>query len=459
MCVMSNQADGALKRLQSLTRRLPSGERTVRTRKVPQDIATAEFQWLHLEPDDEQAYQEAEAALLNDLRFEYLDQRAAADALWRFTCQCVADRAADHVTPFIRQRAREILELVCYLPVEHLQAEAETDIAGLRLLPTTSNEIPRNGRGFELDPPVRSVAAVRVSGTSLERMADRARVAAERGLRVLRIALRADRGVHDDQLRFGLGEAYAFDDRLSGWARRPGAPIPLALAASSAELVRSQPVAALSAVPRNRLERKAELAVRWMERSMLATEPLVRLLYLFFALESLLGDRQEGEKAGLIALRRAMLSHVMGQGFTHPSQTYHLYDKVRSAAVHGSEPPEVSEADVRLFAWDVREALGEYLRYGQQHGFTRQSHLLAALDNDPDRPRLIEWIRDNGGDMWDKVPRQDRPGDGRRGRREQHMRTGFCRMRAQIGYPAYVRAGHGMVGVSHGKEKVGDGPV
>lgn len=136
---------------------------------------------------------------------------------------------------------------------------------------------------------------------------------------------------------------------------------------------------------------------------MFATEPLVRLLYLFFALESLLGDTGESQKAGLIALRRAMLSHAMGRGFTHPSRAYGLYEKVRSAAVHGSEPrPDVSEADVRLFAGDVREALDEYLRYGQEQGLTRQSQLVAALDSHPDRPRLIEWIRGYGGDMWDK---------------------------------------------------------
>jgi hypothetical protein len=70
--------------------------------------------------------------------------------------------------------------------------------------------------------------------------------------------------------------------------------------------------------------------------------------------------------------------------------------------VHGSQPPEVSEEDVRLFAADVREALDEYLRYGQEQGFTRQSLLVAALDGHPERPRMIEWIRENGGDMWDK---------------------------------------------------------
>jgi hypothetical protein len=67
----------------------------------------------------------------------------------------------------------------------------------------------------------------------------------------------------------------------------------------------------------------------------------------------------------------------------HPSRTYWLYEKVRSAAVYGSEPPEVSGDDVDRFAWDVREALDDYLRYGQDHGFMRQSQLVEALDHHP----------------------------------------------------------------------------
>jgi hypothetical protein len=402
---MSNQVDGvthALTQLQALTRRPFSGGRTVRTGRVPDDLATDSFRQLSLEPDEEQAYQEALAVVLADPRFEYLDQRGAADLLWRFVCLCNIDRKHDHVPRFVEQHAREVLDLTCYLPVEHLAVEAETETAGLRLLPTESDEVPRQGRGFALDPPVGCVVAIRVSGTSYERMAERARAVAAHGLRVLRVALRASISIHDDQLRFGLGEAYAFDDHLSGWARRPGSAFTLKLATSGTDLARSQLVAELQAAPRNKLERKADLAARWMERAMLATEPLIRLLYLFFALESLLGDTGESQKAGLIALRRAMLSQAMGQGFTHPSRAYWLYEKVRSAAVHGSEPPEVSEADVRLFAGDVREALDEYLRYGQQQGFTRQSQLVAALDSHPDRPLLIEWIRGYGGGMWDK---------------------------------------------------------
>jgi hypothetical protein len=423
MCSMSSQAGDVtrtLRKLQGLVRQPRSGVATARSGKVPDDIATADFRWLYLGPEAGQAYREALAAVLGDLRLEHLGQDGAEEALWRFACQCGADRATDHAGPFVREHARDVLDVVCYLTVEQLNVETETiTAAGLRLLPTASEEVPRFRGRLVPAPPVGCVAAVRVSGTSYERMAERARAAGEHGLRVLRIALRAERGIHDDQLRFGLGEAYAFDDQLSGWARRPGSAFPLTLVGSGGELAGSQAVAALPYVPGSRLERKAGRAVRWIERAMLATEPLDRLLYLFFALETLLGDKGEGEKAGLVTLRRAVLGNVMGPGFTHPSGTYRLYDEVRSAAVHGSEPPEVTEAEVRLFASDVREALDQYLRYAREHGLTRQGQLLDALDSHPDRPQIIQWIRDNGGDMWDKyldkISPETAPGDGANG--------------------------------------------
>jgi hypothetical protein len=208
-----------------------------------------------LDPEQEQAYQEAQASIVGDLRFEYLDQRAASEALWRLVCRCVADRTTDYVGSWVKEHAREILDRVCYLPVEHLQIESAVDIAGLRLLPTASDELPPKEHGFVLDPPVRCVVAVRVSGTNYTQMAGRARVIAEHGLRVLRVALRTNRGAHDDQLRFGLRESCAFDDRASGWERHPGAPIPLSIATGDAQRVSSQLVAALPPVPRNQFDR------------------------------------------------------------------------------------------------------------------------------------------------------------------------------------------------------------
>src|SRR5260370_41372164 len=97
-----------------------------------------------------------------------------------------------------------------------------------------------------------------------------------------------------------------------------------------------------------------------------------------------------------------MLGEAVGRGFVYPSGTYWLYDKVRSAAVHGGEPPAITDDEVGHFAWDVREALADYLRVGKDHGFTWQSQLVDALDHHLDWPQLIAWLRVNGGDMWTK---------------------------------------------------------
>jgi hypothetical protein len=388
-----------LKRLQGLIRRPPGGDRTARSGRVPADIATEKFQMLYLLPDVEEAYQEALDILLVDPRFEHFDGRkAAGEAVWRFLCLCYADRTHDHVTQFISEHAREPVQATCYLPIEHLSAKTTIEVTGLRLLPTTDEAVPLPRGRFALDPPVGCVVAVPVTGTSYARMADRARGRAEHGLRLLRIALRGR--THPRQLRFTLSGAYAFDEQIQGWDLRPEAAYSLTLVPALVDHVHGQPVGALPPVPRNKLERKADLAARWMERASLATEPLIRLLYLFFALEALLGDTGEGQKAGLIALRRAVLGEALGRGFVHPSGTYWLYDKARSAAVHGSEPPEISDDEASKFAWDVQEALADYLNYAKKNGFTRQSQLTDALDHHPDRPQLIAWLRAYGGDMW-----------------------------------------------------------
>ena len=70
---------------------------------------------------------------------------------------------------------------------------------------------------------------------------------------------------------------------------------------------------------------------------------LEELLYLFFALEAMLGDKSEGLKAPALAVRRAIRGLVTRDGFIHPARTYLLYDEVRSAAVHGEEPPEIGQ--------------------------------------------------------------------------------------------------------------------
>src|SRR5260221_1788361 len=98
-----------------------------------------------------------------------------------------------------------------------------------------------------------------------------------------------------------------------------------------------------------------------MNRPLLPPEPLVQLLYLFFALEALLGDKAEGLKAPLLAYRRAILGEAAGHGFTHPSVTFVLYEDVRSAAVHGGEVPEGTDEVVQNFAAGLPVAPNEEL--------------------------------------------------------------------------------------------------
>src|SRR5262249_11688312 len=146
---------------------------------------------------------------------------------------------------------------------------------------------------FSIEFPIGSVAAVAVRGTSHERMAQRAEVVASHALRVLRVALREEMGIHDRQLRFRLGTAYAFDGRVAGWTQREDTAYELEVGGDLVERALARPVARMPAEPTNDLQRKANLALRWMERAWFATEPLVALLYLFFALEALLGDKSE----------------------------------------------------------------------------------------------------------------------------------------------------------------------
>jgi hypothetical protein len=214
------------------------------------------------------------------------------------------------------------------------------------------------------------------------------------------VALRQHRGINDWQLRFRLSGDYAFSNHGGGWSARPDSAWELGLRPELVELAMSQPVAGLPLEPSTDIERKADVAIRWLERARFASEPIIAMLYLFFGLEALLGDTSEGLKAPALAFRQAMLSHVVAQGFTHPNETFFLYDQIRSGAVHGEDVPSVFPDDVRRFDWAVRTTLNEYLTYAKAEGFTRRSRLVKGLEAHPDRPKLMSWLRTNGGDAW-----------------------------------------------------------
>jgi hypothetical protein len=272
-------------------------------------------------------------------------------------------------------------------------------------MPVDDPDVPTESVWFDLSKPIGSVASVPASGTEYEPMKDRAAKLVDHSLRVLRVALREHNVVPDELLRFRRGTSYSFGGRIAGARRRPGEGWNLDLSDDLVSLAASQPVSAIEVEPASDVRRQAHLALRWIERGMFAADPLESLLFYFFALEALLGRKSEGLKTPGLTFRRAMLSVAIRGEFSDPDRIYYLYETVRSAAVHGAEPLEVSSQEAKRFAWDVRHALNEYLEYADTKGFKKRGRLLAALDKHPERQELVEWLRANSREpSWEDFP-------------------------------------------------------
>jgi hypothetical protein len=208
--------------------------------------------------------------------------------------------------------------------------------------------------------------------------------------------------VNPSQLRFRIGIGYAFDNRAQGWNRRDDQAYDLTLNEQIAQNLLSHPAMSVPISERSDVEDKAALAMGWMERACLSGDDLIAMLYRFFALEALLGDKSEGLKAHGLAFREMMLSHIIEGSFRPPNATFLDYDQIRSVAVHGGQAPDVSHNVTARFDRAVRDALINYLALARQQGFSKRGKLLTFLDRHPDKPKLLTWIRNYGGSDWDK---------------------------------------------------------
>jgi hypothetical protein len=372
---------------------------------LPADLASDEAKTVYFFRDEVEAADEATAALLGDLRFEHLDH--AEDKVRRFMAECWADRSTDHVTLFVASHSAEVRKATCFIPVEFLSVTSVREFPGVRLLPVDDPQIPRPTPGLILEKPTGCVAAVEVEGSSFTRMADRARDRVRFLLRAVRIA--ESGRVHDFQLVFRIGIGYAFDDHLQGWNRRSDDAYELTLTEQGVKELLGHPALSVPMSGRSDIEEKAALAMDWMERACLTGDNLVAMLYRFFALEALLGDKSEGLKAHGLAFREMMLSHIVEGGFRHPNATFFYYDQIRSVAVHGGQAPDVPRKVAAQFEWAVRDALGNYLALARQQGFTERGKLLQFLGQHPDKPELLTWIRDYGGPDWNKFLESEMP--------------------------------------------------
>lgn len=398
--VPRNVAEAALQRLQHQMRSPHAQDSGVFPKGIamPAELVSEKGDVLRLSRADDDALQDAVAAVRQDLRFEYM--RDPDKVVERFAVECWAHRDADLVPEFVRVRGRVPRPRRCYMPVQHLSVEAETEVFGIRLLPVAHPDLPVLDRAFGVDGEIGSVASVEVAGTNLGLMATRATLKTEHALRVLRVALRAHPGINDMQLRFTLGTTYVFEDGRGGWRVRADSSAGLGLDAKLMDLASGQAVTAVPSEPTTRVHRSADLALGWIERAQLTGDPLVALLFQFFALEAILGDESESQKAMPLAFRQALLDVDRTGGFSDPDRTWLLYDKVRSAAVHGSTSPTIDRSVLVTFAWSVRQSLNQFLELSHERGFERRSKVLDYLRRHPQRDALLSWLQANGPVEW-----------------------------------------------------------
>jgi hypothetical protein len=126
-----------------------------------------------------------------------------------------------------------------------------------------------------------------------------------------------------------------FSDSASGWSAAADRAWGYELSKDALKLASPPLVSSLPATGGSDVEQAANRALRWFEQAQLAVGPLIELLFLFFALEALIGDT-EREKGRRLAIRRAVLGSKTTGHFTHPRRTYLYYGRVRSTAVHGA---------------------------------------------------------------------------------------------------------------------------
>lgn len=358
--------------------------------QVPDDLATKDAPMLHLTPADSEALVRLRSLLPEDQRFEHMDKSTLEAATWRFVCLAHFKREENHVEAFCAEHAREPMRLTCFFPVEDLTAADEIEAYGVRFIPADKASLPPV---FGPGPRATMASVIAVdncTGTDHAKIALRAREPALHALRILRAVLREEHFVHDRQLRFRLGESTWFSDGASIWASRPEQGWPFELSEAA---LRRDPPPAVSALPldaTNSIERSANRALRWWEQAQLAVDPIMELLLLTFALEAILGRKSDQLKARNLAIRRAILGHKITGNFTHPARFYLVYDRVRSVAVHGGEPPRVDADLVNAVAWDVRRALNEFLDFARAEGYVKRTRVLAALDSDPGVAELVE---------------------------------------------------------------------
>lgn len=366
--------------------------------RLPDDLATEEWRGITISGDEVDRFEDAEKALEADPRFEYLRDRhrQLTDAVWQFVFRAVLYSSADHIDWFLREYERVARTERCFMTVDFLGVSEPLELRGVTLLPLGHEDIPDQ---LNTARPCKSVAVTEVVGTSGKLMGRRARVRANDALRVLRVGLREERSIHPRQLHFHLGSWMAFES--GGWGGgSTRSPFELELGRGELDRALAQPLGRLLDPEDREIDRKALIALEWLERSLMTPDAVIATLYAFFALEAIVGDKSEGKKAKNVAFMMTMLGHAAEGHFKAPWVIEGLYEEVRSTAVHGGEVPVVPGRELESFQWSVRRALNQFLEFADAQALDRTHDVRQALLHHPDAHEAVGWLREMDA-TWD----------------------------------------------------------
>lgn len=394
-----------LRKLQHSARqsRVP-GSLSRMTWRLPDDLSTDENSHISLHDGEFDLVSELVAELVHDLRFEYLKESDSKAAALRFAAEATFQRSIDHVPAFIARYSRRIQTHPVVFAILHLEVPQRLKFGEVVLLPLQDELVPEVPE-LVSTPHCGGYLMTSSRGTHSGLTADRARQVALQAVGLLRVGMQMEFKFHRDQWRFRLGETYVIAEEHVGWQRHDHTVVPVRPNHETFDRISRRAVSQVLNLPQeNGLKKQAMLALEWINRSLLTSEPLVAMLYQFFALEAILGDTAEGLKSHRLAFRRTMLGHVVAGSWSAPELIYAQYRDIRSAAVHGGEIPDISPKAARSFESDVIQAVEQYLTFATANNLTRNAQVRIALDTHPDVHAVLEHMRARDPEWDDFTP-------------------------------------------------------
>jgi hypothetical protein len=391
----------ALRKLLGMSRDKPRSSAETNIFRVPNDLRQ-HFNGSHIAVSRPVLTQMNEVFLTirEDLRFEQLSDSQLKDSIRWLVSAKLAAHKGDLAVEFIAKFGGRLKERVVWFSIVHLAVENSFVVNDVTISPigeSIRSKIPDE----DWDSRTRSTATVSATGVDEGKMIVRARQSIREALSILRTELPFLLIMAaDEQLRFDTGLSCGFvdDSRPFVW-NQLASNIDLTLREDLIDRFDEDRLSLKSVGPG--IRKKLRISYGWLDRARATDDMPVRALFLFFALEAILGDKSAGRKSLRLAFIEALLSHVEEGSFRSPNKLHFMYDKLRSDAVHGTSNFDVDEAQVRELNDRVYVAVKHSISIVRREGIDSIKSLPYWFINHPETPDLLAWLREYSPDEWE----------------------------------------------------------